>query len=81
MPERIRKQECVAFVAHTFFYFSQIEIDIEQSDTIRRIKERVEEKQGIQPDQQRYVCIFLSVSLARVTLTFFHRLIFGGKPM
>jgi hypothetical protein len=34
----------------------QIEIDIEATDTIRRIKERVEEKQGIQPDQQKYVC-------------------------
>ena len=32
----------------------QIEIDIEATDTIRRIKERVEEKQGIQPDQQKW---------------------------
>ena len=31
----------------------EIEIDIEPSDTIERIKERVEEKEGIPPVQQR----------------------------
>jgi ubiquitin len=34
----------------------EIEIDIEPSDTIERIKERVEEKEGIPPVQQRCVC-------------------------
>ncbi len=33
----------------------EIEIDIEPGDTIERIKERVEEKEGIPPVQQRYV--------------------------
>eukprot|EP00041_Stephanoeca_diplocostata_P039764 m.1637731 g.1637731 ORF g.1637731 m.1637731 type:complete len:79 (-) comp26123_c0_seq1:104-340(-) len=33
----------------------EIEIDIEPSDTVRRIKERVEEKQGIPPEQQRLI--------------------------
>lgn len=33
----------------------EIEIDIEPSDTIERIKERVEEKEGIPPIQQRYL--------------------------
>lgn len=33
----------------------EIEIDIEPSDTIERIKERVEEKEGIPPIQQRCV--------------------------
>lgn len=33
----------------------EIEIDIEPTDTIERIKERVEEKEGIPPVQQRYV--------------------------
>lgn len=33
----------------------EIEIDIEPSDTIERIKERVEEKEGIPPIQQRLV--------------------------
>lgn len=33
----------------------EIEIDIEPSDTIERIKERVEEKEGIPPVQQRCV--------------------------
>lgn len=33
----------------------EIEIDIEPTDTIDRIKERVEEKEGIPPVQQRYV--------------------------
>ena len=33
----------------------EIEIDIEPSDTIERIKERVEEKEGIPPIQQRSV--------------------------
>ncbi|KAI9203823.1 ubiquitin [Polychytrium aggregatum] len=33
----------------------EIEIDIEPSDTIGRIKERVEEKEGIPPAQQRLI--------------------------
>ncbi|KAI9352023.1 ubiquitin-like protein, partial [Obelidium mucronatum] len=33
----------------------QIEIDIEPSDTVARIKERVEEKEGIPPAQQRLI--------------------------
>ena len=32
-----------------------IEIDIEPTDTIERIKERVEEKEGIPPPQQRLI--------------------------
>jgi hypothetical protein len=32
----------------------QLEIDIEPTDLVRRVKERVEEKQGIPPEQQRY---------------------------
>ena len=31
----------------------EIEVDIEPTDTIERIKERVEEKEGIPPVQQR----------------------------
>ena len=33
----------------------EIEIDIESEDTISRIKERVEEKEGIPPPQQRLI--------------------------
>ncbi|KAK3817794.1 MAG: ubiquitin-like protein, partial [Benniella sp.] len=33
----------------------QIEIDIEPTDKITRIKERVEEKEGIPPAQQRLI--------------------------
>ena len=33
----------------------EIEIDIEADDTIARIKERVEEKEGIPPPQQRLI--------------------------
>eukprot|EP01023_Acetabularia_acetabulum_P054414 TRINITY_DN613_c0_g1_i1.p3 TRINITY_DN613_c0_g1~~TRINITY_DN613_c0_g1_i1.p3 ORF type:complete len:153 (-),score=16.70 TRINITY_DN613_c0_g1_i1:237-695(-) len=33
----------------------EIEIDIEPTDTIQRIKERVEEKEGIPPVQQRLI--------------------------
>ena len=33
----------------------EIEIDIESDDTISRIKERVEEKEGIPPPQQRLI--------------------------
>ncbi|XP_073098606.1 ubiquitin-NEDD8-like protein RUB2 isoform X2 [Elaeis guineensis] len=34
----------------------EIEIDIEPTDTIDRIKERVEEKEGIPPVQQSHCC-------------------------
>lgn len=33
----------------------EIEVDIEPDDTIQRIKERVEEKEGIPPEQQRLI--------------------------
>ncbi|KNC78791.1 NEDD8, partial [Sphaeroforma arctica JP610] len=33
----------------------EIEIDIEASDPVERIKERVEEKEGIPPIQQRLI--------------------------
>ena len=36
----------------------EIEIDIEPSDSIERFKERLEEKEGIPPVQQRYVSRF-----------------------
>ncbi|CAI9778798.1 unnamed protein product [Fraxinus pennsylvanica] len=35
--------------------FTEIEINIEHTDTIERIKERVEEKEGIPPVQQRLI--------------------------
>ncbi|XP_022877818.1 ubiquitin-NEDD8-like protein RUB2 isoform X2 [Olea europaea var. sylvestris] len=35
----------------------EIEIDIEPTDTIERIKERVEEKEGIPPVQQRLIML------------------------
>lgn len=42
----------------------EIEIDIEPTDTIDRIKERVEEKEGIPPVQQRLVlCFFFTSNL------------------
>lgn len=34
---------------------AEIELDIEQTDKIQRIKERVEEKEGIPPAQQRLI--------------------------
>ena len=33
----------------------EIEVDIELTDTVERIKERVEEKEGIPPVQQRLI--------------------------
>ena len=37
----------------------EIEIDIELTDTVDKIKERVQEKEGIPPLQQRYyLCIY-----------------------
>ena len=36
-------------------YPIKIEIDIEETDTVKRIKERVEEQQGIPPIQQRLI--------------------------
>ena len=33
----------------------EIEFDIEPTDTVKRIKERVEEKEGIPPQQQVYM--------------------------
>ncbi|KAJ8666267.1 hypothetical protein QAD02_007929 [Eretmocerus hayati] len=37
------------------FCSQQIEIDIEPTDKVERIKERVEEKEGIPPQQQRLI--------------------------
>ena len=39
----------------------EIEIDIEPTDTIDRIKERVEEKEGIPPVQQRHASYALNL--------------------
>ncbi len=44
----------------------EIEIDIEPSDTIERIKERVEEKEGIPPIQQRYVLVHWMASQVEI---------------
>jgi ubiquitin-like protein Nedd8 len=33
----------------------EVEIDIEPNDTVARIKERVEEREGIPPAQQRLI--------------------------
>lgn len=38
-----------------WFVIVQIEIDIEPTDKVERIKERVEEKEGIPPQQQRLI--------------------------
>lgn len=48
----------------------EIEIDIEPTDTIERIKERVEEKEGIPPVQQRLCLIFFFVIAFRFFLSF-----------
>jgi ubiquitin-like protein Nedd8 len=75
----------------------EIEIDIEPADTIERIKERVEEKEGIPPVQQRCeTCVSLNLTmsdedehnqlcpgthLAPPPPPFLCSLIFGGKQM
>ena len=41
----------------------EIEIDIEPTDKVERIKERVEEKEGIPPPQQRLIFSGKQVSL------------------
>lgn len=47
----------------------EIEIDIEPTDTIDRIKERVEEKEGIPPVQQRFVDYISDTVLPTVSLS------------
>ncbi|PRQ44339.1 putative ubiquitin [Rosa chinensis] len=44
----------------------EIEIDIEPTDTINRIKESAEEKDGIPPVQQRYFFLLLRFNLSKV---------------
>jgi hypothetical protein len=44
----------------------EIEIDIEPTDTVARIKERLEEKEGIAPDQQRLIFAGVSFPLLLV---------------
>lgn len=36
----------------------EIEVEIEPTDTIHKIKERVEQQEGIPPIQQRFVSLF-----------------------
>ena len=50
----------------------EIEIDIEPNDTIERIKERVEEKEGIPPIQQR--CVDDLICLSVRTLSEHHEM-------
>ena len=53
----------------------EIEIDIEPNDTIERIKERVEEKEGIPPIQQRCACDPISVSIQAHRCQKFHEML------
>ena len=46
----------------------EIEIDIEPSDKVERIKERVEEKEGIPPPQQRLIFSGKQVSNPNICL-------------
>lgn len=46
--------EYVQFILQTLTG-KEIEIDIEPTDKVDRIKERVEEKEGIPPQQQRLI--------------------------
>ena len=57
-PISIRKKylyEVVLLFYRVWFAIVQIEIDIEPTDKVERIKERVEEKEGIPPQQQRLI--------------------------
>ena len=47
----------------------EIEIDIEPNDKVERIKERVEEKEGIPPPQQRLIFSGKQVSLTLISLS------------
>lgn len=53
----------------------EIEIDIEPTDSIDRIKERVEEKEGIPPVQQRYHADFFFGYICNCYYLFFGMLI------
>ena len=46
----------------------EIEIDIEPNDKVERIKERVEEKEGIPPPQQRLIFSGKQVMLTSILL-------------
>ena len=69
----------------------EIEIDIEPADSVARIKERVEEKEGIPPAQQRWACSPSPEARAHPLIQAnpqpthprptHGRLIFGGKQM
>ncbi|PPR84889.1 hypothetical protein GOBAR_AA35823 [Gossypium barbadense] len=64
----------------------EIEIDIEPTDTIDRIKERVEEKEGIPPVQQRIQNLMIlhfhvTLNLKNVMLSDAFRLIYAGKQL
>ncbi|KAH9646873.1 ubiquitin-NEDD8-like protein RUB1 [Citrus sinensis] len=62
----------------------EIEIDIEPTDTIERIKERVEEKEGIPPVQQRIQlsCYFrLNIVYLNFSFRTCCRLIYAGKQL
>lgn len=52
-PTHPRRPACLPHLQVKTLTGKEIEIDIEPTDTVQRIKERVEEKEGIPPVQQR----------------------------
>ncbi|VDD80505.1 unnamed protein product [Mesocestoides corti] len=49
------KRFCIMLIKVKTLTGKEIEIDIDPSDKIERIKERIEEKEGIPPPQQRLI--------------------------